>query len=157
MKATLPIALFLLLAAAMSATELTPSNQTPAETNAGGAAAAWDELVGAQPKLVRISASVDGSGKIVFTRSDVRYEHKHWALPANVVFDGEPWTNLNHTPPAWSDYSARLDLTKAWIVKRAGRDLVSLESTPDGFDLYLCDSPNGAADYQVTIAIPRRR
>ena len=28
--------------------------------------------------------------------------------------------------------------------------------TADGFDLYLCDSPNGAADYAITLAIPRR-
>ena len=38
-----------------------------------------------------------------------------------------------------------------------GRDVIALEHTPDGFDLYLSDSPNSGAEYDVTIAIPRRR
>ena len=72
------------------------------------------------------------------------------------IHDGEPWTKLDQTPAAWRDYSRRLDLSKARIVQRQGRDVIALEQTPDGFDLYLCDSPNGAADYDVTVAIPRR-
>ena len=86
----------------------------------------------------------------------MRYAHKHWDPPANVMFDGEPWTNLSVTPRAWRDIAGHLDLTKAWIFKRKGRDVIALEQTPDGFDLYLSDSPNGAAVYEVIIAIPRR-
>ncbi len=73
-----------------------------------------------------------------------------------MVFGGELWLDLTRTPPIWLETAAHLDLTKAWIVKRQGRDVIALEQTPDGFDLYLCDSPNGAADYEVVIAIPRR-
>ena len=47
-------------------------------------------------------------------------------------------------------------LEEAQELKRQGRDVIALESTPAGFDLYLCDSPNGSADYAVTIAIPRK-
>ena len=100
---------------------------------------------------------MDGSGRIVFTRAKVHYEHKHWRPPDHVLFDGESWTKLDKTPVPWRDYGDRLDLSKAWIVKRAGRDVIALEHTPDGFDLYLSDSPNGGADYAVTLAIPRRR
>ena len=117
----------------------------------------FDDLVKAQPKLLRISARCDGSGRIIFTRGRVHYKHKHWARPTKVMFDGEPWRRLDRTPAPWRDFAARVDLTKAWIVSRKGRDVIALENTPDGFDLYLCDSPNGAADYTVTIAFPRRK
>jgi len=110
----------------------------------------------AKPKLLRIAAMVDGSGKFVFTRDGVHYENKNWAGPTHVTFDGELWEDLSQTPSAWQDIVKHLDLTKAWIVKRQGRDVIALELTPDGFDLYLCDSPNGADRYEVTIAIPRR-
>jgi hypothetical protein len=111
----------------------------------------------AQPKLLRIAGMIDGSGRFIFTREGVRYEHKHWRVPEDVTIDGEPWTDLSHTPPAWREIASRLDLTRAYIFRREGRDVIALEQTADGFDLYLADSPNGAAKYEVTIAIPRRR
>jgi hypothetical protein len=110
----------------------------------------------AQPRLVRLSGRFDGSGRILFAEGKVRYEHRHWGLPADLLFDGEPWERMDETPAAWSDLRGKLDLTRAWIVERSGRDVIALESTADGFDLYLCDSPNGASEYAVTIAIPRR-
>ena len=134
-----------------------PADQ-PSSITAGGPGGddgSRDEIE-TQLQIVRIAARVDGSGRIVFTRGKVFYEHKHWGLPANVLFDGTPWSNIDTTPAQWTDYGSRLDLTKAWVVKRHGRDVIALEHTPDGFDLYLSDSPKGAADYEVTIAIPRR-
>jgi hypothetical protein len=122
----------------------------------GGVTAADEDAADAQPKVLRISATVDGSGRIIFTREGVRYEHKHWAPPTDMMFDGKPWTDLDQTPSAWREIVSHLDLTKAWIVKREGRDTIALEQTPDGFDLYLCDSPNGESEYSVTIAIPWR-
>jgi hypothetical protein len=110
-----------------------------------------------QPRLVRLAATVDGSERIAFTRGKTSYEHKHWGKPTNVRFDGTPWPNMETTPAAWAEYSHQLDLTKAKIVKREGRDVIALEHTPDGFDLYLCDSPDKSGDYEVTIAIPRRK
>jgi hypothetical protein len=112
--------------------------------------------VRAQPKLLRISGRIDGSGRIVFTRDSARYEHKHWGRPSRLLFDGEPWARPERTPAAWRGIARGLDLTRAWIVARSGRDVIALENTPDGFDLYLCDSPNGAAEYSITLAIPRR-
>ena len=156
MKAFLQTGVCLIVVAALSANEIPPLSND-ANPSAVGGVAAVDDATGAQPKLVRISATVDGSGRLIFTRSGVKYEHKHWGRPTAVQFDGEPWTNLGVTPPPWTDSVHRLDLTKATIVKRQGRDSISLENTPDGFDLYLCDSPNGAGHYEVTIAIPRRR
>jgi hypothetical protein len=147
MKLSLRIVLALLLIAALPALGLEPLILPEAP----------DEATEAQPKLLKITATVDGSGRIIFTRQGVCYQHKSWSKPTNVTFGGEPWTNLATTPPAWSECVANLDLTKAWIVKRKGRDTIALEQTPDGFDLYLCDAPNGSSTYEVTLAIPRRR
>ena len=154
MKKFLQTALYLLVATSVGADEVTIAVR---RTQARESAASSTDVVDSQPKLLRISATIDGSGRIIFTRQAARYEHKNWALPTAMMFDGEPWTNLSQTPPAWRDVVDNLDLTKAWIVKRKGRDVIALEHTPDGFDLYLSDSPNNAADYEVTIAIPRRK
>jgi len=129
---------------------------TKDETGHHDNAPSGDAKVAVEPKLLRIAAMVDGSGKFVFTRDGAHYEHKNWDEPTDVTFDGEPWEDLSQTPPAWQKIVSHLDLTKAWVVKRQGRDVIALELTPDGFDLYLCDSPDGADRYEVTIAIPRR-
>ena len=115
-----------------------------------------NEAVTMQPRRIHITATIDGSERFIFTRQCVRWEHKQWSPPTDVRFDGKRWGDLNQTPSAWRDTSG-LDLTKAHIVKRSGRDVIALETTPQGFDLYLCDSPNGAADYDVTIEIPRQQ
>ena len=39
-------------------------------------------------------------------------------------------------------------------VRHQGRDVIALDPTADGFDLYLSDTPGGADDYTATIAIP---
>ena len=147
--------LYLLVATALSLGEVPPDKRPSA--SGSDAVDAFDEAMAAQPKLLHISARVDGSGRMVFNSKSVRYEHKHWRQPNHVLFDGEPWIKLDRTPVPWRDFGDRLDLSKARIVKRSGRDMIAIEHTPDGFDLYLCDSPNGGSDYSVTLAIPRRK
>lgn len=153
MKAQLPIAFCLALAVPLVAQEA-GSSKNPTTVREGGES--FDDLMAAQPKLLRISGTVDGSGRISFDRQGVRYEHKQWSPPSKMIFGGEPWPDLSRTPPSWSEVAGNLDLTRAWVARRRGRDVIALEQTPDGFDLYLCDSPNGSDEYEVTIAIPRR-
>lgn len=153
MKRCLQAFVFLLVAMMLSGGPLSSNDGASASREQ---ATTFDDAVAAQPKLLRITGRFDGSGTFVFTRQEVRYVHKHWKLPSSVLFDGEPWTKLDQTPAPWRDVGDRLDLTKAWIVKRDGRDMIALEHTPDGFHLSICDSPNGAGDYSVTLAIPRR-
>ncbi|MEK6261538.1 MAG: hypothetical protein AABP62_23310 [Planctomycetota bacterium] len=159
MKACLQPVLYLLVATALSADEISPNKKTTKPDSRDGVAtvATSDDSVEAQPKLLRIYATVDGTGRIIVTGRTVCYERKRGGQLTQVKFDGEPWSDLDKTPPAWRDIGERLDLTRAWIVKRKGRDVIALETTPDGFDVYFCDSPGGAGDYEVTIAIPRRR
>jgi hypothetical protein len=115
-----------------------------------------DEPADAHVQLLHITANVDGSGKFIFNGRNARYEHLNWSRPTNVMIDGKPWKNLEQPFPGWKKLAKGLDLSRAWIVEREGRDVIALESTPRGFDLYLDDSPNGSADYEVTIAIPRK-
>jgi hypothetical protein len=115
-----------------------------------------DDSPDAHVKLLHITANVDGSGKFIFNGRNVHYEHLNWSPPTNVKIDGEAWEDLQKPFPGWKKLAKGLDLSRAWIVERKGRDVIALESTPRGFDLYLADSPNGSADYEVTIAIPRR-
>jgi len=111
----------------------------------------------ADAKILKITADVDGSGFFTFTPVSASYHHLNWQPPTNVSFDGEPWSDLNKTPAAWADYGRELDLARAQIVERKGRDVIALEKTEGGFDLYLCDSPGGADQYEVSIAIPWRK
>lgn len=108
-------------------------------------------------KLIRLTATVDGSGKFVFTPESIRYEHQYWSRPTAVMLDGVSWPNLNSSPSGWALTALTLDLMKARIVSKKGRDTIAIEPTPQGFNLRLVDSPNGKAPYEVTIAIPRRR
>lgn len=157
MKSALRIVLYGSVAAALSLAIPGESNgKRPPEPAGQGVAAAFADAAAAQPKLLHISGIVDGSGRVVFTNKTVKYEHRHWSRPHHVLFDGEPWTKLDQTPVEWRTLGRRLNLSKAWIARRSGRDVIALEHTPDGFDLYLSDSPNGGAEYSVTIAIPRR-
>ncbi len=155
MKTCLQVILCLLVGTAYCLGSPPPSKCSTASESRGHETA-FDDSVRAQPKLLRISGRFDGSGRIIVTQKSVRYMHKHWKRPSQVLFDGEPWTKLDRTPAPWQDFGERLDLTKTRIVTRKGRDVIALEHTPDGFDLFICDSPNGAADYAVTLAIPRQ-
>lgn len=104
--------------------------------------------------LITITGSIDGSEKFDFKPGVITWTHKEWQPPKNMVFCGQPWTDLNTTPDAWADLKYA-DITRARIVERSGRDIISLESTEDGFTLLLSDSPNGEADYSVTILVPK--
>ncbi len=109
------------------------------------------------PKLLRITAQVDGSGRFIFTPESLLYQHRTWGHPVEVTFDGAHWSKLDQSPSGWVALGSRLDLRKATIVQRKGRDTIALERTTAGFDLYLSDAPNGAADYEVTLSVPWKK
>jgi hypothetical protein len=109
---------------------------------------------GTRVLTLTISATVDGSERFIFTRDSVYDEHGRWQAPKNVVFNGEPWPDLSSPPPGWEKLAVNLDLTKAAVVQRKGRDVIALERTTEGFDLYFADTQMGAAPYEATISIP---
>jgi hypothetical protein len=111
----------------------------------------------AEAKILKITAQVDGSGVFEFTPFSAQYHHLNWQPPVQVTIDGEPWFNLDQSPASWADNAPKLDLSRAQIVERKGRDVIALERTEAGFNLYLDDSPGGDDRYEVTIAIPWKK
>jgi hypothetical protein len=105
---------------------------------------------------ITLSATIDGSDRFVFTRDHVWNDHGKWDLPKKVLFNGAPWEDLSQAPPGWPELAEALDLRKAAIVTRDGRDFVSLERTAEGFDIYFADTLMGSGQYMVTISIPRK-
>jgi|GEM_PF-1549519 len=103
---------------------------------------------------ITLTAVVDGSGVFHFSDDELKYQHKHWAKPANVQFNGQPWQDLSNSPEAWKTHRGKLDLTNAWVVRRQGRDTIAFEKTKGGFSVFMNDSPNGGDNYSITIAIP---
>jgi hypothetical protein len=103
---------------------------------------------------ITISATIDGSERFIFTPDNVWDEHGRWQPPKDVLFNGEPWTDLTTPPPQWEKLSRNLNLARAELVQRKGRDVIALERTADGFDLYFADTQMGAAPYEATISIP---
>jgi hypothetical protein len=108
------------------------------------------------PLEVTLTATIDGSDRFVFAGESLWNEHLAWQAPRNVRLNGQPWTDLTVAPPGWADQARDLDLTKATIVERKGRDLIALETTADGFALILSDTPMGSGAYEVTVRIPRK-
>jgi hypothetical protein len=73
-----------------------------------------------------------------------------------VLFNGVPWPDLTQQPEGWPEFAAPLDLPRAVITARQSRDIIALESTAEGFDLYFADTQMGAGQYSVTVSIPRK-
>src|ERR1035441_5824684 len=84
----------------------TSSDPGKLETSSGDSA-------DAPVKLLRITASEDGSARSVFSSQGVRYEHLNWSPPVDVTFDGQPWSQLDQTPAGWCDLSSKLDLSRS--------------------------------------------
>ena len=103
-----------------------------------------------------LAGTIDGSDRFIFTRDNVVNEHGRWGPPKDVLFNGVPWPDLTQPPEGWLEFAAPLDLTRAVITTRQSRDIIALEPTADGFDLYFADTQMGAGNYSVTITIPRR-
>jgi hypothetical protein len=105
---------------------------------------------------VTLSATIDGSDRFIFTHDTVWNEHGRWQPPQKVLFNGEPWEDLSQAPPGWPELARDLDLRRAGLLTREGRDMVALEVTAEGFDLLFADTQMGAATYSATISIPRK-
>lgn len=103
---------------------------------------------------ITISATIDGSERFIFTRDTAWDDHGHWQPPRDVLFNGTPWEDLSQAPAGWAELAPTLELKKAIITVRNGRDIIALEPTTEGFDLYFADTQMGSAKYSATISIP---
>ncbi len=110
------------------------------------------------PRLVTLtlSAEIDGSDRFIFTRDNVWNDHGRWQAPKKLTLNGKPWIDVFIAPEGWTELAARLDLSKAALTTRKGRDVIALEHTAEGFDLYFVDSQMGSAVYEAVITIPEK-
>jgi hypothetical protein len=109
------------------------------------------------PVTLVFEGMIDGSDRIVITDAGARWENVHWGAPAGVVkmngFSWEPRSqpflpNEGQEPFLPHD----VDLSRARLVSRSGRDYCGIEPGVDGLVLRFVDSPNGAAPYRMVIA-----
>lgn len=103
-----------------------------------------------------LSAEIDGSDRFIFTRDNVWNVHGRWQAPKHIRFNGQPWIDVFIAPEGWTELAAKLDLSKVALTTRKGRDVIALEHTADGFDLYFVDSQMGSAIYEAVITIPEK-
>jgi hypothetical protein len=110
----------------------------------------------AESAHLKISATIDGSDRLVINSAGAEWEHKFYGWPTNVVLNGVNWS-LAKSPKlanqgATQFLPVNVDFSTARVVSRHGRDLVAVESLPDAIIVYFGDNPNGSADYDVDIA-----
>ena len=103
-----------------------------------------------------LSGTIDGADQFIFTPAGASNVHTHWSAPRNVFFNGAPWEDLSQAPLGWLELSRNLDLGRAAILTRTGRDVIALEHTVEGFDIYFADTVMGAGPYEVTVSIPKK-
>lgn len=105
---------------------------------------------------ITLSAEIDGADQFIFTPLRAWNEHLRYERPTNVVFNGKPWVDLAQSPPGWTEFAKDLDLKRASVAARSGREVVAVEITDEGFDVYFTDSFSGKSPYEVTVKVPRR-
>jgi len=99
---------------------------------------------------------IDGSDLVRITPAGARWENLHWGAPRGVVrLNGVAW-EPRADPLLANDGPTRflppgVDLSRARLVSRSGRDFAGIETGPEGLVLRFVDSPNGAAPYRVVV------
>ncbi len=109
-----------------------------------------------QGATITLTATIDGSDRFVFTPGSATNRHAAWGSPRNVFFNDAPWPDLSKSPLGWVEMSRKLNLARAALLTREGRDVISLEHTAAGFEVVFADTQIGAGSYKVTILIPRK-
>ena len=98
---------------------------------------------------------VDGSDRIVITRTGAFWEHVNWAWPGAVSVNQAKWNpsvkNFLTTTGAVSFLPKNFSLANVNLEKISGRDTLALERTNDALIVYLDDTPTGPAPYEFKI------
>jgi hypothetical protein len=113
-----------------------------------------------EPVLLRITGKIDGSEEIHIDQQGASWVHKHWSPPAGVRLNGVPWNPASSARLRNESASCFLpqpvDFLSAKVLLAKGRDVCAMVPTKDGIIVFLSDSPNGASDYEMTIAFEPR-
>ncbi len=105
---------------------------------------------------LKIAAVIDGSDVLKITRHDATWTHLAWGRPATVQLNDLLWdlhqTNVLTNVGTNSFLPAKVDFSTAKIVRRQGRDLVTLWADADELQISFADNPNGADGYELEIS-----
>ena len=105
---------------------------------------------------LKIAAQIDGSDLLKITAREASWTHRFWACPSLVTLNDITWnvgrTNVLVNAETNRFLPAGVDFSSAKIVKRTGRDLVTLWADDDAIWVNFADNPNGADDYELEIS-----
>ena len=99
---------------------------------------------------------VDGSDRIIITRTGALWEHVNWNWPSGAVeVNGTQWNpsekNFLTTTGAVAFLPDNFSLSAVNLEKIDGRDVIALERTNQALVVYLDDTSPGAAPYEFKI------
>lgn len=109
--------------------------------------------------VVKISAIIDGSDTVTFDGQKAEWRHGQWHPATNVKLNTQPWDITSHPVLRNGTQSfflpPNIDFRSARLIKRSGRDLVSLWTTGTNLTMTFADNPNGATRYEAEIEFDR--
>ena len=113
------------------------------------------ESMGAKAHL-KISAPIDGSDLLKIDARAATWTHQFWSAPAVVKLNDVAWdlsqTNVLMNSGTNAFLPAGVDFSTARIVRRQGRDLVSLWAERDALWVSFADNPNGADGCELEVS-----
>ena len=108
--------------------------------------------------VLTLRGMIDGSEEVHIYQDRAEWIHKHWRGPADITVNGTAWDIevpfVNQGTTAY--FKHPMDFSRTRVLMARGRDVAAMVATPDKLILYLSDSPNGAAEYEMRIAVGRK-
>ncbi len=131
----------------------TPVDPRPREDSTSAA----PERPAAERVTLTFDGVIDGSDRVVITATEARWENVYWGTyDVEVTLNGVKWRPARQRVLPNSGATRFLppgvDLAKAQIVSRAGRDHAAIETAPGRLTLRFVDSPNGVDRYGLVVA-----
>jgi hypothetical protein len=106
--------------------------------------------------MLKIAAQIDGSDLLKITAREATWQHQAWSPPGVVRLNAVTWelgrTNVLANVGTNSFLPPEVDFSTAKIVRRQGRDLVTMWADADAVWVSFADNPNGADDYELEIS-----
>jgi hypothetical protein len=105
---------------------------------------------------LKITAQIDGSDLLKITAHEAVWTHRAWEYPGSVKLNDIAWdvarTNVLMNVKTNRFLPEGVDFSTVRIVKRQGRDLVTMWADPDAVWINFADNPNGADAYELDLS-----
>jgi hypothetical protein len=106
------------------------------------------------PAKLDVVAAIEGSDVLTINQAGARWRQVDGGPPSDVTVNGKPMdpsANLGLSELGL----AGVDLSSAAVLSRSGRDIVAMEKTGQGLDIYFADTPGGSDRYEIQISFGR--